>query len=183
MATLSEVLLAVNKVTEYLDTEVNASAKLTEILVKVDDRVSARQDMIDALTNAGFKQGPNDDKNPPSFGSGDFVVGAVPGSTFAGIKLKETNASVIRFKFKGKRGGGSGAGAAETKKTESGQAVYAAVAFKLGREITSADITEKNVDAAKDLFDVDETIENIFKMDDSWIASSIKGANKLWNEF
>ena len=45
--------------------------------------------------------------------------------------------------------------------------------------MTSADITEKNVDAAKDLFDVDETIENIFKMDDSWIASSIKGANKF----
>lgn len=187
MATLSEVLLAVNKVTEYLDTEVKASATLTEILVKVDDRVTARQDMIDALINAGFKQGPTEgagiDKNPPSFGSGDFVVGAVPGSTFAGIKLKETNKSVIRFKFKGKRGGGSGAGAAETKKTESGQAVYAAVAFKLGREITSADITEKNVDAAKDLFDVDETIENIFKMDDSWIASSIKGANELWHKF
>ena len=92
MATLSEVLLAVNKVTEYLDTNVEkASDKITEILVKVDDRVSARQDMIDALTNAGFKQGSNDDKNPPSFGSGDFVVGAVPGSTFAGIKLKETN--------------------------------------------------------------------------------------------
>ena len=187
MATLSEVLLAVNKVTEYLDTEVKASATLTEILVKVDDRVTARQDMVNALINAGFKQGPTEgagiDKNPPSFGSGDFVVGAVPGSTFAGIKLKETNKSVIRFKFKGKRGGGSGAGAAETKKTESGQAVYAAVAFKLGREITSADITEKNVDAAKDLFDVDETIENVFKMDDSWIASSIKGANKLWNTF
>ena len=48
MATLSEVLLAVNKVTEYLDTEVKASATLTEILVKVDDRVTARQDMIDA---------------------------------------------------------------------------------------------------------------------------------------
>ena len=30
---------------------------------------------------------------------------------------------------------------------------------------------------------LDETIENVFKMDDSWIASSIKGANELWNTF
>ena len=50
MATLSEVLLAsADKVTEYLDTEVKASATLTEILVKVDDRVTARQEMIRSL--------------------------------------------------------------------------------------------------------------------------------------
>ena len=35
----------------------------------------------------------------------------------------------------------------------------------------------------KIFIDVDETIENIFKIDDSWIASSIKGANKLWHKF
>lgn len=181
--TLSEVLLAVNEVSQSLDTEVlKANEKLTEILVKVDDRVTARSDMIEALEKAGFKKGPNSDSNPPNFGSYDFVEGAVPGSTFAGIKIKETNNSVIRYIFKGKRGG-SGAGAAETKKTESGQAVYAAVAFHLGRHITSADITPENVESAKSMFDIDEKIENIFKMDDSWNLSCIRGANKLFDEF
>ncbi len=181
--TLSEVLLAVNEVSQSLDTEVlKANEKLTEILVKVDDRVTARSDMIEALEKSGFRKGPNSDSNPPNFGSYDFVEGAVPGSTFAGIKIKETNNSVIRFIFKGKRGG-SGAGAAETKKTESGQAVYAAIAFHLGRNITSADITPENVESAKSVFDVDEKIENIFKMDDSWNLSCIRGANKLWDEF
>lgn len=181
--TLSEVLLAVNQVSQSLDTEVlKANEKLTEILVKVDDRVTARSDMIEALEESGFRKGPNSDSNPPNFGSYDFVEGAVPGSTFAGIKIKETNNSVIRFIFKGKRGG-SGAGAAETKKTESGQAVYAAIAFHLGRNITSADITPENVESANSMFDVDEKIENIFKMDDSWNLSCIRGANKLWDEF
>lgn len=182
--TLSEVLLAVNKISESLDTEViKGTDRLTEILVKVDDRVTARAEMVEALEEAGFRKKPeSDDNNPPNFGSYDFVVGAVPGSTFAGIKIKETATSVIRYIFKGKRGG-SGAGAAETKKTESGQAVYAAVAFHLGRHITAADITPSNIESAKGMFDVDESIENIFKMDDSWNLSCIRGANKLWDEF
>tara|TARA_B100002019_G_scaffold81264_1_gene70167 strand:+ start:162 stop:1547 length:1386 start_codon:yes stop_codon:yes gene_type:complete len=184
MATFSEVLDIVSDVTKYLDTTVEkASLNLATILVKVDDRVTARQDMVDALLGAGLTQGPNDDKNPPSFAGKDFVIGAVPGSGFAGIKIKEGAGSIIRFKFKGKRGGGSGAGAAETKKTESGQAVYAAVAFHLGRKITSADITQQNVNAASSMWDVDETIENIFKMDDAWVKSSILGANELWEKF
>lgn len=182
MATLSEVLLAVNKVTQDLNTKVDASATVTKILVMVDDRVTARADMVEALKEAGLKQGPNDDNTKPNFGSADFVVGKIPESSFAGIKIRETSKSTIRYIFKGKRGG-SGAGAAETKKTESGQAVYAAVAFNLGRHITQADITPETVEAAKGMFDVDETIENIFKMDDSWVSSCVKGANRLWDEF
>jgi len=187
MATLSEVLIAVNEVSQDLDTTVkSAKAKVTEILVVVDDRVTARANMVEALEKAGLKKGrdgaPGNDNNPPTFGDADFVVGAVPGSSFAGIKIKETSSSVIRYIFKGKRGG-SGAGAAETKKTESGQAVYAAVAFNLGRHITQADITPDSVEDAKGLFDVDETRENIFKMDDSWVSSCVKGANELWDEF
>ena len=164
MATLSEVLLAVNKVTQDLDTTVDASAKVTKILVKVDDRVTARADMVEALKEAGLKQGANSDQPKPNFGSSDFVISMIPESSFYGIVIRETATSVIRYIFKGKRGG-SGAGAAETKKTESGQAVYAAVAFNLGRHITQADITPETVEAAKGLFDVDETRENIFKMD------------------
>tara|TARA_B100002019_G_scaffold143496_1_gene123692 strand:+ start:91 stop:1485 length:1395 start_codon:yes stop_codon:yes gene_type:complete len=182
MATLSEVLLAVNKVTQDLDTKVDASARVTKILVKVDDRVTARADMVDALKEAGLKQGANSSQTRPNFGSNDFVISKIPESSFDGIVIKETSTSVIRYIFKGKRGG-SGAGAAETKKTESGQAVYAAVAFNLGRHITQADITPDTVEAAKGLFDVDETRENIFKMDDSWVSSCVKGANRLWDEF
>ena len=168
MATLSDVLLAVNEVTRDLDsaTVTKASDRLAEILVKVDDRVTARSEMAEKLKGA---------KIP-------YEITKVPGSTFEGIVIKETGTSTIRFKFKGKRAG-SGAGAAITKQTESGQAVYAAVAFHLGREITSGDITPKSVEAAKDYFDVDEDIPNIFKMSDEWVASCTKGANKLWNTY
>tara|TARA_Y100000033_G_scaffold50517_1_gene61231 strand:+ start:42 stop:1436 length:1395 start_codon:yes stop_codon:yes gene_type:complete len=183
MATLSEVLLAVNKVSESLDTTVEgAGQKVTTILVKVDDRVTARADMVQALKDANLRQGDNDDKNPPSFGSSDFVVGSVPGSTFAGIKIKETNNSVIRFKFKGKRGG-SGAGAAETKKFECGQAVYAAIAFMKGSKITSADFNEENIRSASSMYDIDDTIANIKTLSDDWHESCVKGANELWEKF
>ena len=183
MATLSEVLLAVNKVSESLDTTVEgARQKVTTILVKVDDRVTARADMVQALKDANLRQGDNDDKNPPSFGSSDFVVGSVPGSTFAGIKIKETNNSVIRFKFKGKRGG-SGAGAAETKKFECGQAVYAAIAFMKGSKITSADFNEENIRSASSMYDIDDTIANIKTLSDDWHESCVKGANELWEKF
>ena len=183
MATLSEVLLAVNKVSESLDTKVeSARQKVTTILVKVDDRVSARADMVQALKDAKLKQGDNDDNNPPSFGSSDFVIGSVPGSTFAGIKIKETNNSVIRFKFKGKRGG-SGAGAAETKKFECGQAVYAAIAFMKGDKITSADFNEENIKSASSMYDIDDTIANIKTLNDEWHESCVKGANELWEKF
>ena len=183
MATLSEVLLAVNKVSESLDTTVEgAGQKVTTILVKVDDRVTARADMVQALKDANLRQGNNDDQNPPSFGSSDFVVGSVPGSTFAGIKIKETNNSVIRFKFKGKRGG-SGAGAAETKKFECGQAVYAAIAFMKGGEITSADFNEENIKSASSMYDIDDTIANIKTLSDDWHESCVKGANELWKKF
>ena len=183
MATLSEVLLAVNKVSESLDTTVEgAGQKVTTILVKVDDRVTARADMVQALKDANLRQGDNDDKNPPSFGSSDFVVGSVPGSTFAGIKIKETDNSVIRFKFKGKRGG-SGAGAAETKKFECGQAVYAAIAFMKGSKITSADFNEENIRSASSMYDIDDTIANIKTLSDDWHESCVKGANELWEKF
>ncbi len=183
MATLSEVLLAVNKVSQGLDTEVEgAGQKVTTILVKVDDRVTARADMVQALKDANLKQGKADDNNPPSFGSSDFVIGSVPGSTFSGIKIKETNNSVIRFKFKGKKGG-SGAGAAETKKFECAQAVYAAIAFMKGSKITSADFNEENIKSTSSMYDIDDTIANIKTLSDEWHESCVKGANELWEKF
>ena len=86
--------------------------------------------------------------------------------------------------FKPKKGGGSGAGAALTKMAESAQAVYAAVAFGLGREITHSDITPANVEKFKSKFDVDENTDKILnELTDDWIASSLLGANKLWDKF
>lgn len=172
MATISEVLLAVNKVTQSLDYQViKSGARLTTIRVIADDRITARSDMLKALAKNGLR---------PRI---DFQVKSIPGSTFDGIEIKETSSSVIRFLFKAKRGG-SGAGAAITKLTESAQCVYAAVAFHRGRHITQGDVTPESIDAASGFYKIDENINNIKKMsDDAWIASCVKGANKLWDEF
>lgn len=185
MATLSEVLLAVNKVTQDLgvsEPKVDATARLTKITINVDDRVSARSDMVDALKEAGLKQGPNSSDARVNFGNSDFVISKIPESTFDGIQIKETSKTVIRYIFKGKRGG-SGAGATETKKFECGQAVYAAIAFTKGGEITSADFNEENIKSASSMYDIDDTIANIKTLSDEWHESCVKGANELWKEF
>ena len=60
MATLSEVLLAVNEVVQDLGIEepkVDANSKTTRITIKVDDRITARADMIAGLKEANLKQG------------------------------------------------------------------------------------------------------------------------------
>ena len=86
--------------------------------------------------------------------------------------------------FKPKKGGGSGAGAALTKKNKkSAQAVYAAVAFGLGREITLRTLMPMLKNSKKSKFDVDENTDKILnELTDDWIASSLLGANKLWDK-
>jgi len=185
MTTLSEVLLAVNKVTQDLgisEPKVDATARLTKIVINVDDRVSARSDMVDALKASGLKQGPDSSDAKVNFGSSDFVISKIPESTFAGIQIKETSKSVIRYIFKGKKGG-SGAGATETKKFECGQAVYAAIAFMKGGKITSSDFNEENIKSASSMYDIDDTIANIKTLSDEWHESCVKGANELWEKF
>ena len=108
----------------------------------------------------------------------------VPKSTFEGLRVSETARSYLNIVFKPKKGGGSGAGAALTKMAESAQAVYAAVAFGLGREITHSDITPANVEKFKSKFDVDEDTDKILnELTDDWISSSLLGANQLWDKF
>jgi len=166
--TITEILIAVNDVMQSYETEVkSATAKMTNIIVKVKNRDTAINELEDAMKKAGLKP----------------TRGIKPGSSFAALEVKESSSSVLRFQFKQPRGG-SGAGATITKLTESAQAVYAAVAFKKGGHITAADITQDSINGAKALFDVDETIPNILNnMSDDWIDSCVKGANTLWDKF
>ncbi len=167
--TTTEILIAVNDVMQSYETEVkSATSSMTNIIVKVKNRESAIGELEDAMKKAGLKP--------------TRVVR--PGSSFSALEVQESSKSVLRFQFKKPGGGGSGAGAGITKLTESSQAVYAAVAFKKGGHITAADITEESINAARQMFDVDETIPNILNnMTDDWIDSCVKGANKLWDEF
>lgn len=170
MATIAEVLLTLNQVLQDYETEVKkATDRLTVLRVNTKERSEAREDIKNALVRAGIK----------------FTQGKVPESTsFEGIIIQETSSSILRIVFKPKGGGGSGAGAAVTKMGESAQAVYAAVAFGLGRHITHSDITPDNIEKFKSKFDVDEKIDKILnELSDDWIASSILGANKLWDQF
>ena len=168
MANISEVLLAINQVLTGYESEVTkATAKITQLQVTGKERVDIREDIKQKLDKAGIK----------------YKQKKLPGSGFEGIEIQESSSSVLRILFK-TTGGGSGGGAALTKLAESAQAVYAAIAFGLGREITNADVTSANVKKYKDFFDVDGDMDEILnKLPDIWIESSVLGANKLYDEF
>jgi len=169
MATVAETLLALNEILDGYDTEVkNAGPRVTTLLVRTKERSEAREDIKQQFKKKGIKA--------------EQIK--VPGSTFEGLRVSESTSSYLNIVFKPTKGGGSGAGAAVTKMAESAQAVYAAVAFGLGRKITHSDITPDNVNSNKDKFDVDENIEKILnELPDDWIESSVLGANELWEKF
>lgn len=170
MATISETLLALNKVLQEYEVEVKkAGPKVTTLYVFTKERSEAREEIKEIFRRENIKV--DQEK--------------VPGSTFEGLRVYETPSTYLNIVFKPKKGGGgSGAGAALTKLAESAQAVYAAVAFGLGREITHSDITPSNVQSYSSKFDVDENIDKILnELTDEWIESSILGANELWNKF
>ena len=168
MASISEVLLSINQVLSGYDSEVKkATDRITRLQVTGKERVDIREDIKQKLDKAGIK----------------YEQKKLPGSGFEGIEIEESYSSVLRILFK-TPGGGSGGGAALTKLAESAQAVYAAIAFGLGREITNADVTSANVKKYKDFFDVDGDMDEILnKLPDIWIESSVLGANKLYDEF
>ena len=169
MASIAETLLALNEILQDYDTEVKSAGPLvTTLFVFSKERSEAREEI-----KAAFKK-----RNI------DAQQVKVPKSTFEGLRVSESARSYLNIVFKPKKGGGSGAGAALTKMAESAQAVYAAVAFGLGREITHSDITPANVEKFKSKFDVDENTDKILnELTDDWIASSLLGANKLWDRF
>ena len=168
MANVSEVLLAINQVLSGYDSDVKkAGPKVTTLQINGKERVDIREDIMSKLKKAKI----------------DFEQKKFSESTFEGIKVQETPSSYLKIIFK-TTGGGSGGGAALTKLAESAQAVYAAIAFGLGRHVTNSDITPANVKKYKDLFDVDGDMDEILnKLPDIWIESSVLGANALYDKF
>jgi len=168
MANISEVLLAINEVLSGYDSEVKkATGNTTTLQINGKERVDVREEIKGKLNKAGI----------------GYEQKKFPDSSFEGLEIKESSSSFLRIIFKTK-GGGSGGGAALTKLAESAQAVYAAVAFGLGRNIENRDITTKTVSDYKTLYDVDGKMDEILnKLPDIWIESSILGANELYNKF
>ena len=114
---------------------------------------------------------------------GEITSKSLAGS-FGGTEIDTYDLKRIRLRYKLQGNKGSGGGAEATKLTESAQCLYAAIAFGLGREIKSNDITPSNVKKYSYLFDIDETNERILKeLPDEWIDSSLLGANKLFQKF
>ena len=168
MANISEVLLAINEVLSGYESEVKkATGKTTTLQINGKERADIREEIKDKLKKAAIK----------------YEQKKFPDSSFEGLEIQESANSVLRIIFKTK-GGGSGGGAALTKLAESAQAVYAAIAFGLGRHVTNSDITPANVKKYKDLFDVDGDMDEILnKLPDIWIESSVLGANALYDKF
>ena len=168
MTNISEVLLVINEVLSGYDTEVKgASGGLTTLQINGKERVDIREEIKEKLDKARIK----------------YVQTKIPNSGFHGLEIKESASSTLRIKFSTK-GGGSGGGAALTKLAESAQAVYAAVAFGLGRTIKDEDITTENVEKYKNLYDVDGKLTEILNhLPGIWMESSILGANELYDKF
>ena len=168
MITSSETLAVVNSILKDLETEViKETNNLTEIRVVSSERSTTRQDVEKLLSVKKI-----------NFGELTRNVGS-----FGGTEIISSDKKIrLIYKLSGSRG--SGGGAEATRLTESAQCVYSAIAFGLGRKITSNDVTPENVKKFSKRFNVDEKVENILnKLPDEWVQSSILGANKLVDKF
>ena len=141
---------------------------IKEIKILNNDRSSTR----DAIENALYAA-----KIP--FGALTRDAGSFGGTEFNFDQKK------VRFIYKPKTGGGgSGAGAEDTTRNESAQAVYAAIAFGMGKTISNNDVTMKTIQKYSNLFSIDGNIDDIRNnLPDDWIKSSVTGANALYNRF
>ena len=162
----SEILIALGNIVDNSDISVETKNR---IKISIDDRVTIRSKVFEDLKN--------------QFGISKVKIEPHRVSSLDPIFVQKTTRDRTIIYFKSKRGGGSGLGAEFTKQVEGGQAVYAAVAFMKGGTITSADVTPESIDKAKDLFSIDDTVENILEMTDPWVQSSISGANLLYKTF
>ena len=163
-------LLALNKALQGFDTQVKkASARTVVYVVKAPDRTKLAADVNAELKKLGVKHEAN-------------VKDREPGFPITTVSIKDNGKSVLyKIVYKPLKGsGGSGAGAAATKLGESAQALYAAMANNLGRNITASDLTEANFNKAIDLAVTDEAFAKMKnELPDDWIKSSIAGANEL----
>ncbi len=97
-------------------------------------------------------------------------------ATAKGIEFEGEDDKIYRYTqfYKGDFStGGSGAGAANTKLTECAQCAY------LGMLVHGIEPIPENINQVKEYFDVDETISSMQEMSDSWVQSSIFGAEKI----
>lgn len=158
-------LLALNKALQGFETSVKrASSKTVVYVVKSKDRTQLAANVNSSLKKAGVKYKPNV---------------ADPESGFP-ITVVETGGVTYKIVYKPLKGGGSGAGAAATKLGESAQAVYAAMANILGKDLKKSDLSEANFLKAKPISVTDEDFNKIMNdLSDDWIHSSIEGANAL----
>ena len=142
--------------------------KILEFRVESDNRAVDRQNVESLLI-----------KNRISFGELTRDVGSFGGSEIVTFDMKR-----VRIIYKLKDNRGSGGGADDTRRNESAQALYAAIAFGLKRKITIEDINGVNVKKFSDKFVIDENVNIILdELPDEWIESSLLGANKLYEKF
>ena len=141
---------------------------IKEIKILNNDRSSTR----DAIENALYAA-----KIP--FGALTRDAGSFGGTEFNFDQKK------VRFIYKPQTGGGgSGAGAEDTTRNESAQAVYAAIAFGMGKTISNNDVTMKTIKKYSNLFSIDGNVDDIRNnLPDEWIKSSVTGANALYGRF
>ena len=141
---------------------------IREIKILNNDRSSTR----DAIENALYAA-----KIP--FGALTRDAGSFGGTEFNFDQKK------VRFIYKPQTGGGgSGAGAEDTTRNESAQAVYAAIAFGMGKTISNNDVTMKTIKKYSNLFSIDGNVDDIRNnLPDEWIKSSVTGANALYGRF
>ena len=164
-----EELSVIDKILQNYDVSVLKDTKsIREIKILNNNRSSTR----DAIENALYEA-----KIP--FGALTRDVGSFGGTEFTFDQKK------VRFIYKPQTGGGgSGAGAEDTTRNESAQAVYAAIAFGMGKTISNNDVTMKTIQKHSNLFSVDGNVDDIRNnLPDEWIKSSITGANALYNRF
>ena len=164
-----EELSVIDKILQNYDVSVLKDTKsIREIKILNNNRSSTR----DAIENALYAA-----KIP--FGALTRDAGSFGGTEFNFDQKK------VRFIYKPQTGGGgSGAGAEDTTRNESAQAVYAAIAFGMGKTISNNDVTMKTIQKHSDLFSVDGNVDDIRNnLPDEWIKSSITGANALYNRF
>ena len=148
--------------------KIKDTSKILEYRIESDNRASDRVKVENIL-----------ESNRISFGELTRDVGSFGGSEIVTFDMKR-----VRIIYKLKDNRGSGGGADDTRRNESAQALYAAIAFGLKRKITIGDINGVNVKKFSDKFVIDENVNIILdELPDEWIESSLLGANKLYEKF
>ena len=148
--------------------KIKDTSKILEYRVESDNRASDRVKVENILAS-----------NRISFGELTRDVGSFGGSEIVTFDMRR-----VRIIYKLKDNRGSGGGADDTRRNESAQALYAAIAFGLKRKITIGDINGVNVKKFSDKFVIDENVNIILdELPDEWIESSLLGANKLYEKF